>query len=254
MSLYSRPATWRLDMVLLGLAGMKGAGKDTAAAILCREYGFQRIAFADALYQEVAGAFSVPIELLQRRATKETPLPELALRNCADPAFIAVVFKARGVARRLRGALSATGRMRPGVRRRLKKELAKPLSPRSILQWWGTEYRRVAVCDSYWRDQVEAAIRANPDTPWVITDVRFPDEAALVEFLGGLMVRVSLTLKPGLPVADSGAGAQHASERALDAYEFPVWENRVGDFNVLRGAVVNYAATAAMQTLVQCAP
>lgn len=228
-------------MMVLGLAGMKGAGKDTAAAILCSEYGFRRIAFADALYREVAAAFNVTVEFLQRRETKETPLPELALRNCEDVDFIEVALTTRGVSKRIRRALFDSEFTPSGSRRRLKKALAAPLSPRMVLQWWGTEYRRVRGRDSYWRDQVEDVIRANPELSWVITDVRFPDEALLVERLGGEMARICLTDANGTPVTDSGSGATHSSERALDSHRFPCWENRRGDFSVLRGAVTLYA-------------
>ena len=43
------------DQVIIGIGGHIGSGKDTAAEYLCREYGFSRIGFADALKREVQG-------------------------------------------------------------------------------------------------------------------------------------------------------------------------------------------------------
>src|SRR6476661_846445 len=76
---------------ILGLLGAKGAGKDTAAKLFIQKYGYRRIAFADALYLEVANAFGVTVEFLNNRDTKETPLPELALSHCQDADFVQVL-------------------------------------------------------------------------------------------------------------------------------------------------------------------
>ena len=50
-----------------------------------------------------------------------------------------------------------------------------PYSPRQILQWWGTEYRKV-------RDRI---LSCATKQDWVVTDVRFQNEAGLVQELGG---------------------------------------------------------------------
>lgn len=50
-----RVGGWQLTKehpsVIIGLSGYAGAGKDTVALALCREHGFTRVAFADALRQ-----------------------------------------------------------------------------------------------------------------------------------------------------------------------------------------------------------
>src|SRR5690606_5159828 len=89
----------------------------------------------------------------------------------------------------------------------------KPRSPRQVLQYWGTEYRRTVDSDDYWRSQVDSYIRAHPGTAFVITDVRFPDEGKLVEsYPNGRLARI---LRPGIKVTD-----QHASEKAM--VEYPI--------------------------------
>ena len=82
---------------------------------------------------------------------------------------------------------------------------AKPTTPnmRALLQWWGTEYRR-AKDPLYWVRRVAHAIE--PERDYFITDVRFPNEVALVRALGGVIVRI----ERGAPVNG------HISERTID--------------------------------------
>lgn len=89
-----------------------------------------------------------------------------------------------------------------------------PLCPlgkqRSILQWWGTEYRR-AQDRFYWVKKLVATIqRENPQFA-IITDVRFDNELALVKSLGGHTVKVT---REGITATDL-AIRQHVSETNL---------------------------------------
>lgn len=179
---------------LIGLLGVKGAGKDTAATLLVHRLGFVRIGFADALYREVAEAFGVSIEFLSRRETKESPLPELALERCRNPDFIEVA-RASGTVLQAR-------------------------SPRWILQVWGTEYRRRSRFgwDSYWLDQVAARIDAHPEQRFVVTDVRFSNEATFVEQRNGLLLRIRRPVLEDLEAQARAAGdptALHPSATQL---------------------------------------
>jgi hypothetical protein len=186
-----------------GLVGLRGAGKDTAATILV-ENGWRRVAFADALYLEVAEAFGVTLEFLQRRETKETPLEELRLLNCKDMLYVGR-FLAIEEAR-----LADAGASVPQI-----ELLCQPRSPREILQVWGTEYRRQLYNDDYWREQVHKVIQANPGTNFVVTDVRFPDEGKLIEqVLGGRLGRV---VRPSLAGANDKS-LLHSSEVAMLDY------------------------------------
>lgn len=49
---------------------------------------------------------------------------------------------------------------------------------------------------------------------WIITDVRFPNEAQAIKDRGGIMIRIE---RPGV---ESHCGGQHPSETALDNYNF----------------------------------
>lgn len=191
------------EQEVVGLIGVKGAGKDTAAATLIEKFGFQRVAFADALYREVADAFGVTVEFLGNRDTKEVPQDELKLLNCTVDGFVST---ALAIARE----------------EGLELDVRTPLSPRWVLQLWGTEFRRIREGhDSYWLDRVNDIIRANPTINFVVTDVRFINEASYITgALGGKLIRVRrpvLEAKEALARAANGTAA-HRSEVELLTY------------------------------------
>ena len=152
-------------MILLGLAGHAGSGKDTVASYLVERYGFVSFSFSDALYREVAEAFSLPDDsLLRDRETKEVPSEHLALVNCLEDEFIGVA---------VQHISHASHHLHD-----------MPLSPRRVLQLWGTEYRR-AQNPAYWVEQADQFIyqmthfgpyaELRPAN-FVNTSVRFPNE------------------------------------------------------------------------------
>lgn len=153
-------------MINIGLAGPAGCGKDTVADHLVRRYGFIKYSFSDALYREVTEAFALGEDsLLRDRETKEVQTYALKLDACSDLDFYYV-------ARRMRPSLVSTD----------------PLSPRQILQWWGTEYRRAQDPD-YWvkrADEWIYDVMASVGYPelrpqfFVNTSVRFPNEQAWI--------------------------------------------------------------------------
>jgi hypothetical protein len=156
-------------MILLGLCGAAGSGKDTVALYLQERYGFIPFSFSDALYREVAAAFGLEDEsLLRDRETKDTPQDCLALVRCENDAFVEL----------------ASG---PGAIPETIPYLGpfdQPLSPRQILQWWGTEFRR-AQDPYYWitkaDEWVTAMMGLSPYAEtrpqlFVNTSVRFPNE------------------------------------------------------------------------------
>ena len=174
--------------ILIGLTGAACAGKDTTAQILAAA-GFVSIAFADALRAELAQAWNVDQRLFTARATKEEPTDALAIQLCGDAGF-ARLAAAKGW------------------------DVAAPRSPRWAMQRWGTEYRR-GQRDDYWTMRVDHWVHAQRlagRRQIVVTDVRFPDEAAALRLLGGWLVRVHH------PEANSTLAAdirQHASEGHL---------------------------------------
>tara|TARA_Y100000310_G_C20680979_1_gene815922 strand:+ start:2852 stop:3397 length:546 start_codon:yes stop_codon:yes gene_type:complete len=82
---------------------------------------------------------------------------------------------------------------------------------RPLLQWWGAEFRRGFCGSDYWIRKMRSVAARYYANDWlVITDVRFPNEAAMVKELNGVMVRVD---------RDTGLEDAHSSETHMDDYE-----------------------------------
>jgi len=142
---------------VLGFQAIRGSGKDTAFAILSDMTPITRLAFADKLYDEVSAAFGCTPADLQHRDTKETPQARFACQQCSNDEFVEVFL-----------------RLHPD------HTPATPQSPRHILQYWGSEYRRNLYGSSYWTDPILQQIRSSPFQRFVVTDTRFPNEAGLI--------------------------------------------------------------------------
>lgn len=183
-------------LYIIGLTGFAGAGKDTVADLLVAHLGFRKMAFADALRAEVAEGFSVEPVYLSRPETKHHPITALAMRKAPRDFLAAVAL-----------ALSQAA---PDHRVVLTDDwLDAPRSPRQILQWWGTEYRR-AQHPRYWTRlllQQIVALGRMGYSRFAVADVRFPNEADTIHSSGGLLWQVK---RPGLDAATTPEG-QHAS-------------------------------------------
>jgi len=205
---------------LIGVHGKAGAGKDTIADYLATKHGFVRRGFADPLYEEVSHAFRVPIDWLKDRSIKELPQAELRLSRCYDGEFQALMVS--------KGQSASSDQ-----------------SPRQILQWWGTEYRR-AQREDYWILQMAEFCRYTlaklPDGSYgvpervAIPDCRFENEARWICGQGGQVVEV---VRPGAPGV-----AAHKSEDRLPADLITTTLNNDGGLDDLYALVDNLFATA----------
>lgn len=63
------------------------------------------------------------------------------------------------------------------------------LTPRWVLQWWGTEVCRRSFHDDIWIASLEARLRNAKDNI-VISDCRFPNEIKAIKNAGGKVIRV----------------------------------------------------------------
>lgn len=160
---------------LIGLTGPAASGKDTVADLLVTHCGFIKLALADPLKAEVSDAFGVEPLYLTRRETKEHPMSSLALRKCRADGFVGRIM----IAHQAQGHIL---------------DLDAPRSPRTIMQWWGTDYRRAQSSD-YWTRQTSARIsylmQQRIATRIVITDCRFGNEVDMVRgTYGGLVWQI----------------------------------------------------------------
>jgi hypothetical protein len=139
--------------MIIGIAGFQGSGKDTIADYLQNIYGFKRDSFAATLKDAVSAVFGWDRELLEGRTTESR-----AWREQIDPWWA--------------------------------NRLDMPnLTPRLVLQRWGTEVARRSWHDDTWIASLENKLnKAHNDI--VITDVRFPNEIQAVRNAGGIVIRV----------------------------------------------------------------
>ena len=114
------------QFTLIGLTGYAGAGKDTAADFLVKHCGFSKIAFADDLRAQISGAFSLGLNSKILHENKETPSEYLTLHNCSDDSFVDTVLRINDI----------------HTPEQEEEFIRVELTPRQVMQWWGTEYRR----------------------------------------------------------------------------------------------------------------
>lgn len=137
---------------LIGITGKKFSGKDTLGKNFVEAHCFKRLAFADALKSACKSIFGFTDEQLY------------------------------------------------GNEKEIEDSFWKT-TPRAVLQYVGTELFRNQlnvimphVKNNIWVDVVKKQIldvwKVNPHACFVITDVRFPNEIAMIKELGGCMIRV----------------------------------------------------------------
>jgi len=139
--------------VIIGVCGFIGSGKDTIADYLTNVHGFRRESFANSLKDAVSQVFGWDRTMLEGR-TKQSR----EWRDQVDTWWA--------------------------------ERLKMPnLTPRWILQYWGTEVCRQGFHDDIWIASLENKLRSSKDDI-VISDCRFPNEIKSIKNAGGIVVRV----------------------------------------------------------------
>jgi hypothetical protein len=139
--------------MIIGICGFIGSGKDTVADYLVNFHEFRRESFANTLKDAVAAVFGWDRTLLEGR-TKEAR----EWREQVDPWW-------------------ATRLDMP------------TLTPRWVLQYWGTEVCRKGFHDDIWIASLENKLRNSKDNV-VISDCRFPNEIQSIRDAGGQIIWV----------------------------------------------------------------
>jgi hypothetical protein len=139
--------------MIIGVCGFIGSGKDTIADYLVNFHEFRRESFASTLKDAVSAVFGWDRTMLEGRtkAAREW-------REQVDPWWA--------------------------------QRLEMPdLTPRWVLQYWGTEVCRRAFHDDIWIASLENKLRNSQDDI-VVSDCRFPNEIKSIKDAGGIMVWV----------------------------------------------------------------
>jgi hypothetical protein len=174
--------------MIIGICGLIGAGKDTVADYLVNIHQFRRESFANSLKDAVAHVFNWNRELLEGR-TKQSR----EWREQPDPWWTA--------------------------------RLGQPITPRWVLQYWGTEVCRKGFHDDIWIASLENKIRNSKDDI-VISDCRFPNEIKAIKNAGGVVIRVVRGLDPAWFEL-----AEHVNRGPQD-YQWRLSKNELEKFNI----------------------
>ena len=139
--------------MIIGICGFIGSGKDTVADYLVNFHGFRRESFASTLKDAVSAVFGWDRTMLEGRTAQAREW-----REQIDPWWA--------------------------------ERLDMPtLTPRWVLQYWGTEVCRKGFHDDIWISSLENKLRNSTDNI-VISDCRFPNEIQSLKQAGGSIVWV----------------------------------------------------------------
>jgi hypothetical protein len=138
--------------MIIGICGLIGSGKDTIADYLVNIHEFRRDSFAATLKDAVASVFGWDRMMLEGRTKSSREW-----REQRDEWW--------------------------------SQRLGRDITPRWILQYWGTEVCRQGFHDDIWIASLENKLRNTRDDV-VISDCRFPNEISAIRNQGGYVIRV----------------------------------------------------------------
>lgn len=138
--------------MIIGICGFIGSGKDTIADYLVNTHQFRRESFANTLKDAVSSVFGWDRDMVEGR-TKQAR----EWREQKDEWW--------------------------------SNRLGMDITPRLVLQLWGTEVCRRGFHDDIWIASLENKLRNSTDDV-VISDCRFPNEIKAIRDAGGIIVWV----------------------------------------------------------------
>jgi hypothetical protein len=204
------------NKLIIGIVGNIGSGKDTIAHYLTQFHDFNQLSFANSLKDAVATVFGWDREMLEGRTHESREW-----REQVDPFW--------------------------------SKRLSMPtLTPRWVLQFWGTDLARKHFHDDIWVASLENKI-IKSNTNVVISDCRFPNEVQAIHDLGGSIIRVQrgelpewypdaeLAVKGSVVAINSLKDKNvHISEWAWICSKYDILINNDGNVDELYGKVSDY--------------
>lgn len=139
--------------MIIAICGLQGSGKDTIGSYLINNYGFKKLSFAGVLKDIVGILFGWDRTMLE-------------------------------------GATKESREWREQVDSWWSKKLAIPnLTPRYVLQYFGTDLFRTHFHSDIWVIAVERQLSKYPNC--VITDCRFPNEIDMLRSVGATVIKVT---------------------------------------------------------------
>ncbi len=139
--------------MIIGICGLIGSGKGTVADILVEQHNYEKLSFADKLKDGVSSVFGWDRQMLE-------------------------------------GDTDASRKWREEEDKFWTEETGETVTPRLILQLFGTDCMRNGFYDCIWVSLVKQELLKNKDKNYVIPDVRFENEAKMIRSLGGRICQV----------------------------------------------------------------
>ena len=130
--------------MIIGLCGFAGSGKGTLADFLVENHNFRKISFATKLKDVASVMFGWDRDLLE-------------------------------------GITDESRAWREEVDEYWSNELEQEVTPRIVLQLFGTNCVRNNLHNNIWVSIVKKTLIDNPDVNWVIPDIRFPNEVNVIQ-------------------------------------------------------------------------
>ena len=172
--------------MIIGICGLIGSGKGTVSDHLVDTYGFEKISFADKLKDAVSELFGWEREALE-------------------------------------GDTNWSREWREEQDDFWTEETGRIITPRLVLQEFGTDCMRNGFYDGIWVSMVKQKIINNPSTEFVIPDVRFRNEQNVIRDLGGEIWQVKRGNEPewfGQAILDNQTGSNLMSAYDVHASEY----------------------------------
>ena len=186
--------------LVIGVSGKMQHGKDTVGEHLIAKYGFRRLSFGDKV-KEVCMNYDNSTPELREHWNKKVAREVLDDESRADEVD------------------ASMQRVCPGVWKKLTYEecyVTKPASARIVMQQFATNEMRRLDPDCWVRCAMQQC-QQEKGSRWVITDMRFKNEAYWIEAVDN-----SQLWRVRRPIPDA-PGAEHTSEVELDDYPFEVF-------------------------------
>lgn len=139
--------------MIIGICGLIGCGKGTVGDILVENYGFTKLSFADKLKDGVATVFNWDRDMLEGDTVESREW-----RETQDKFWT--------------------------------RETGRTITPRLVLQEFGTDCMRHGFDNGIWVSLVKQELVKYPNKNFVIPDVRFPNEANMIKSIHGEVWRV----------------------------------------------------------------
>ena len=136
--------------MLIGVVGLIGSGKDTVSKRLEEKHGFRRDSFAKSLKDAVSAMFNWDREMLEGNGDESRQW-----RESPDKFW--------------------------------SERFGKIVTPRWVLQHFGTEVMRQHMHDAIW---IDSCLSRYDGTPTVISDTRFQNELKTIKANGGEIILV----------------------------------------------------------------